>query len=142
MARTGLEAAPADVEVTTRDERVVWRGLPRTSRMIASTPPTITEHVPLCTSREDVRAMLEGFVAGRSTGQPVVLAEAGDFASRRSASGAAPAVPAAPWTHVPWWANRAHPGLPRPGLSTRRPEPMIAQTRRAPSVRRQQDAPF
>jgi len=28
MARTGLEAAPADVEVTTRDERVVWRGLP------------------------------------------------------------------------------------------------------------------
>ena len=76
------------------DERVVWRGLPGFDYGRDTGSGIVAEdhhdegghehdghdhvHVPLCTNREEVRVILEGFLAAGSTGQPVILAEAGD----------------------------------------------------------------
>jgi hypothetical protein len=70
------------------------------------------EHVPLCASREEVRAILEGFLAAGSTGRPVVSRGGRRLAGGRSAGGTAAAVPVASGIHVPGWSHRAHPGLP------------------------------
>jgi len=93
--RAAFESRELDQLVDLLDEQVVWRGLPGFDYG-RDTDASIVgkehhdehyekgghdhghEHVPLCTSREEVRAILEGFLAAGSTGRPVVLAEAGD----------------------------------------------------------------
>lgn len=62
------------------NERVIWRGLP-------SDDHEDEEHdagddhdhgPPMCTDRDQVREVFEGFLAGGGTGHPVVLVEVGD----------------------------------------------------------------
>lgn len=79
------------------DEQVVWRGIPGWDYGRESRPDSLEadgrrlepdeheedrdnghEHAPICTSREDVRAVLEGFLATGTTGQPAVVSGSGD----------------------------------------------------------------
>ena len=67
------------------DERVIWRGLPNNvdeEQGDAHAHDELSEHelehLPLCIDRDQVRDAFERFIAGGSTGYPVVLAEAGD----------------------------------------------------------------
>ena len=90
--RGAFESRELDQLVDLLDERVVWRGLPgwdygrdghaslvgHEYHDAGGHEEDRHEHVPLCASREEVRAILEGFFAAGSTGRPVVLAEAGD----------------------------------------------------------------
>lgn len=87
--REALEAAfgSRDLERLVRllDERVVWRGLPdeehehHDAAADGDAPDADHhEHPPMCTSRDEVREAFARFMAGGSTGYPVVLAEAGD----------------------------------------------------------------
>ena len=68
------------------DARVVWRGIVDESH---EDDHHHDEHEhehehehgdgpPMCTDRDQVREVFEGFVAGGSTGHPVVLVEVGD----------------------------------------------------------------
>ena len=82
---TAFESRELDQLVALLDDRVVWRGLLGFDYGLAAEPehgqphePDDHDHVPLCTSREDVQALLEGFLSAGGTGQPVVIAEAGD----------------------------------------------------------------
>jgi hypothetical protein len=65
------------------DDRVIWRGLPNGDQEHDeddghSHDEHEHEHLPLCTDRDQVRAVFEQFMSGSGTGRPVVLAEAGD----------------------------------------------------------------
>lgn len=70
------------------DERVIWRGLPEVEDVNdhdhESGPEDQAQddhdhdHPPICTSRDEVRGVFEGFMAGGGTGHPVVLAGTGD----------------------------------------------------------------
>ena len=61
------------------DERVVWRGLPNDDNHEHDEPEDDHDHgPPMCTDRDQVREVFEGFLASGSTGHPVVLAEVGD----------------------------------------------------------------
>jgi ketosteroid isomerase-like protein len=81
------------------DERVVWRGLPDVDYGAAGQTGTVVDdhdrwpedggdgdsrpdhdhdYLPLCTNRDEVRAILEGFVAAGNTGLPAIVARAGD----------------------------------------------------------------
>lgn len=70
------------------DERVIWRGLPEveygSEHDDQRFPDELMqddddhEHLPMCTSRDEVRGVFERFMAAGGTGNPVVLAEAGD----------------------------------------------------------------
>ena len=88
-----LESRDLEQLVALLDERVVWRGLPGFDYGRDADEGVVAEelheehydendhdheHVPLCTNRAEVRAILEGFLAAGSTGQPVILGEAGD----------------------------------------------------------------
>jgi len=90
-----FESRDVDQLVALLDERVVWRGLPGFDYGRDADASFVEEerhdqhyeegghdhdheHVPLCTSREEVRAILEGFLAAGRAGRPVVLAEAGE----------------------------------------------------------------
>ena len=62
------------------DERVIWRGLPSDDHEDEEHDPR-EDHdhgPPMCTDRDQVREVFEGFLAGGATGHPVVLAEVGD----------------------------------------------------------------
>lgn len=96
--RAAFESRELDQLVALLDERVVWRGLPGIDYGRDAGSGTVAEghhdehydeggheedghdheHVALCTNREEVGVILEGFLAAGSTGQPVILAEAGD----------------------------------------------------------------
>lgn len=90
--RGAFESRELDQLVDLLDERVVWRGLPgwdygrdghaslvgHEHHDAGGHEEDRHEHVPLCASREEVRGVLEGFLAADGTGRPVVLAEAGD----------------------------------------------------------------
>jgi ketosteroid isomerase-like protein len=96
--RTALESGDLEQLVALLDDRVVWRGLPGWDYGHRAEPDVAAddnqehddhaadhehegddhERVPLCPSREEVRAVLEGFLAAGSGGQPVVVASAGD----------------------------------------------------------------
>ena len=61
------------------DERVVWRGLPGDDQHEDDEPEEDHDHgPPMCTDRDQVREVLERYLASGSTGRPVVLAEVGD----------------------------------------------------------------
>ena len=61
------------------DERVVWHGLPGDDQHEHGQPEEDHDHgPPMCTDRDQVREVLEGYLASGSTGHPVVLAEVGD----------------------------------------------------------------
>jgi hypothetical protein len=65
------------------DEQVTWRGLPNPDHDhdAASEHECDDDHdhaVPLCSDRDQVRGVFEGFLAGGGTGYPVVIAEVGD----------------------------------------------------------------
>ena len=64
------------------DERIVWIGLPQEDDDHGADDHEPEahdhEHPPMCTSREEVRAVLVEFLASGRTGRPVVLSEAGD----------------------------------------------------------------
>ena len=64
------------------DEQVTWRGLPnRDHEHDPASEHERDDHdhaVPLCSDRDQVRGVLEGFLAGGGTGYPVVIAEVGD----------------------------------------------------------------
>lgn len=96
--RAAFESGDLEQLVALLDDRVVWCGLPGWDYGHAAEPDVAAdddhvhddradddehdgdghERVPLCTSREEVRAILEGFLAAGSTGQPVVVADVGD----------------------------------------------------------------
>src|SRR5437870_767246 len=62
------------------DERVIWRGLPSDNHEDEE-HDLVDDHdhgPPMCTDRDQVREVFEGFLAGGATGHPVVLAEVGD----------------------------------------------------------------
>jgi len=65
------------------DEQVTWRGLPNRDYDHDAAPEH--EHdddhnhgPPLCTDRDQVQGVFEGFLAAGGTGHPVVIAEVGD----------------------------------------------------------------
>lgn len=61
------------------DERVIWRGLPSDDPEDEGYDHDDHDHgPPMCTDRDQVREVLEGFLASGSTGHPVVLTELGD----------------------------------------------------------------
>ena len=96
--RAALDSHDLAQLVALLDERVVWRGLPDFDYGMGDAGIAVDdhdrgpdgcgegddgldhdhEHVPLCSSREEVRAILEGFVAAGNTGQPAIVAETGD----------------------------------------------------------------
>jgi hypothetical protein len=97
--RAALESSDVERLVALLDDRVVWRGLPDVDygtpgqQDIAvddhdhwpddggdgsGRPGHDHDDLPLCTSREEVRAILEAFVAAGNAGQPAIVAEAGD----------------------------------------------------------------
>lgn len=99
--RLGAAFESRDLEqlVALLDDRVVWRGLPDVDYGAAGEAGSAVEnhdrgpdgrgpeddghdhdheHVPLCSSREEVRAILEGFLAAGNTGQPAIIADVGD----------------------------------------------------------------
>jgi ketosteroid isomerase-like protein len=97
--RAAFESRVLDQLVALLDERVVWRGLPgwdygrdgdaglaadnhyhepRGGAGDHEEEAHNHEHVPLCSNREEVRAVLEGFLEAGTTGQPAIVAEAGD----------------------------------------------------------------
>jgi ketosteroid isomerase-like protein len=96
--RAAFESRDLEQLIALLDERVVWRGLPPWDYrrngdlgIVADDLPEPDDHagadeegghdherVPLCTSREEVLALLEGFLAAGGTGQPAIVAEAGD----------------------------------------------------------------
>jgi hypothetical protein len=62
------------------DERVIWRGLPSDDHEDEEHDPG-DDHdhgPPMCTDRDQVREVFEGYLGGGATGNPVVLAEVGD----------------------------------------------------------------
>ena len=65
------------------DERIVWLGLAHgyedaNGQHDHEPDADDHEHPPMCVGRKEVRAVFEQFLAGGSTGHPVVLFEAGD----------------------------------------------------------------
>lgn len=65
------------------DERVVWRGIIGESHEDDHVHDEGEEHdhddgPPICIDRDQVRGVLDEFVAGGATGHPVVLVEVGD----------------------------------------------------------------
>ena len=62
------------------DDRVIWRGLPNNDHenQEHDTGEDHDHGPPMCTDRDQVREVFEGFLASGSTGHPVVLAELGD----------------------------------------------------------------
>ena len=60
------------------DERVVWRGLSDDNHHEHNEGEDHPHGPPMCTDRDQVREVFEGFLASGSTGHPVVLAEVGD----------------------------------------------------------------
>jgi ketosteroid isomerase-like protein len=63
------------------DERVVWHGILDDDHDHRDDHDEEHDHdhgPPLCTDRDQVRGVLERFLAGGATGHPVVLAEVGD----------------------------------------------------------------
>ena len=61
------------------DERVVWRGRPDDDPPEHDESEDDHDHEPpMCTNRDQVREILEGYLTSGSTGGPVVLAEVGD----------------------------------------------------------------
>jgi hypothetical protein len=65
------------------DERVIWRGLVDEQHEHDEEHEDDDEHEhdhgpPMCTTRDQVRAVLERFLASGGTGHPVALAEVGD----------------------------------------------------------------
>lgn len=81
-----FESRDLDALVGLLDERVVWRGLPADDGEHPHSHHTDRgghdgqehEHAPMCTSRQEVRDVLERFLASGSIGRPVVIAEEGD----------------------------------------------------------------
>jgi hypothetical protein len=97
--RAALDSRDLAQLVALLDERVVWRGIPDFDYGTAGDAGTpVNDHhaadggngheedgpdhahdsVPLCSSREEVRAILEGLFTTGSTVQPAIIAEAGD----------------------------------------------------------------
>jgi hypothetical protein len=81
--QAAFDSRDLDLLVALFDERIVWLGLqqeyedddgPNDHEPDAHDH----EHSPMCTNREEVRAVLVRFLASGRTGHPVVLAEAGD----------------------------------------------------------------
>lgn len=62
------------------DDRVIWRGLPSDDHEDEEHDPGDDHEVgpPMCTDRDQVREVLQSYLAGGATGHPVVLAEVGD----------------------------------------------------------------
>jgi ketosteroid isomerase-like protein len=83
-----FESRGLDALVGLLDERVVWRGLPTDDDENAHDHLAHDidrdghahgrAHAPMCTSRQEVRDVLEGFLASGVSGRPVVIAEEGD----------------------------------------------------------------
>lgn len=72
-----FDSRELDPLIALLDERVVWRGLPDNDQHEHEEPEEDHDHgPPMCTDRDQVREVLEGFLASGST--PVVLAEVGD----------------------------------------------------------------
>jgi hypothetical protein len=77
-----FDARDLDRLIALLDERVIWRGL------VDEQHEHVEEHEhdsddnddgpPMCTDREQVRAVLEGLLVSGGTGHPVALAEVGD----------------------------------------------------------------
>ena len=80
--RAAFESRDLEKMVALLDERVVWRGLPGWDYGLAGNDHQEDgddhEHLPLCSSREEVRAVLEEFLVVGSSGQPAIVGEAGD----------------------------------------------------------------
>jgi ketosteroid isomerase-like protein len=86
--RAAFESRDLDALVGLLDERVVWRGLPADDDENAHDHLVDDidgdghahehAHAPMCTSRQEVRDVLEGFLASGMSGGPVVIAEEGD----------------------------------------------------------------
>ena len=83
-----FESRDLDALVGLLDERVVWRGLPADEDENAHDHLADDidhdrhahehPHAPMCTRRQEVRDVLEGFLASGMSGRPVVIAEEGD----------------------------------------------------------------
>jgi ketosteroid isomerase-like protein len=85
--RAAFESRDLEQLLGLLDERVIWRGLPNDDHEHEEDGDARTHdahdhdehgHLPLCTDRDQVRAVFERFMLGGGTGQPVVLAAAGD----------------------------------------------------------------
>ena len=83
-----FESRDLDALVGLLDERIVWRGLPADEDENAHDHLADEidhdghahehAHAPICTSRQEVRDVLEGSLASGMSGRPVVIAEEGD----------------------------------------------------------------
>ena len=85
MLQAAFDSRDLDLLVALFDERIVWLGLPRgyeDDDGADDAQPEAHDHEQpaMCTSREEVRAVLVEFLASGRTGHPVVLSEAGDSA--------------------------------------------------------------
>lgn len=83
-----FESRDLDALVGLLDERVIWRGLPvddddNAHDHLADDHDRHDQaddhaHAPMCVTRQEVRDVLERFLARGSSGQPVAIAEEGD----------------------------------------------------------------
>lgn len=83
-----FESGDLDALVGLLDERVVWRGLPADDGEHAHDHHTDSgdhdghrhehAHAPMCTSRQEVRDMLDELISSGTSARPVVIAEEGD----------------------------------------------------------------
>lgn len=83
-----FESRDLDTLVGLLDERVIWRSLPAdgddnahdhlVDDIDGDGDAHEHAHTPMCTSRQEVRDVLEGFLASGMSGRPVVIAEEGD----------------------------------------------------------------
>jgi len=76
-----FESRDLDILIDLLDAQVVWRGIADASEHedVQGEHDEAHDHgPPMCTDRDQVRDVFEGFIGGGSTGYPVVLAEVGD----------------------------------------------------------------
>ncbi len=83
-----FESRDLDALIGLLDERVIWRGLPTDEDEISHDHldddthhdghAHELAHAPMCTTRQEVRDVLERFLASGSSGRPVIIAEEGD----------------------------------------------------------------
>ena len=85
MLQAAFDSRDLDELLALFDERIVWLGLPDAYQRDDAVDNHEQgahdhEHPPMCTSREEVRAVLGEFLASGRTGHPVVLSVSGDSA--------------------------------------------------------------
>ena len=82
MLQAAFNSQDLDQLIALFDERIVWLGLPQADQSDDAhnhdEEAHDHEHPPMCTSREEVRAVLGEFLASGRTGHPIVLSEDGD----------------------------------------------------------------